>query len=119
MDLRHETQFFSVDNDIKPHISPLYKKDSTMIETDRQRRWWFANHPQFSEGRTERKGTRNQKEAHRTPSYSPKDVDAYVDERLKHADGSHADLLKSIKRNFGSKGDSEAKSRGNEIRSGC
>lgn len=72
-----------------------------MIETEQQRRWWFATHPEFSRpekgGRT---GT-HEKRGRESPKVSPKAVDEYVDRMLPYQDGPVADPLKSVKRNFG------------------
>jgi hypothetical protein len=72
-----------------------------MIETDEQRRWWFATHPEYS---WSNKGGKNREEGQEDgggDSVSPEDVDAYVNEALKYVDGPLADLLQSIERNFG------------------
>jgi A nuclease family of the HNH/ENDO VII superfamily with conserved AHH len=76
-----------------------------MIETEEQRRWWFATHPEYSwSPRGIREGSdRGENE----DKVDPKEVDAYVDEALKYETGSVADLLKSIKRNFGTEGNSQ------------
>lgn len=71
-----------------------------MIETEEQRRWWFATHPEFSHKRTGSQG-HNKNDNQRV---RPEDVDAYVDRALKYESGSVADLLRSIKRNFGTEG---------------
>lgn len=68
-----------------------------MIETEEQRRWWFATHPEYS---ASHRGTRNE------GGVDPKEVDKYVDKALKYETGPVADLLKSVKRNFGTEGDS-------------
>ncbi|MEW6350870.1 MAG: Tox-REase-5 domain-containing protein [Thermodesulfobacteriota bacterium] len=67
-----------------------------MIETDAQRRWWFATHPDYSRsgGGTHRGGQNNKK-------VSPEAVDVYVNEHLQYVSGPVAELLKSVKRNFG------------------
>jgi hypothetical protein len=63
-----------------------------MIETEEQRRWWFATHPQYS---WSRRGIRKE------GGVDPEEVDKYVDNALKYETGPVADLLKSVKRNFG------------------
>jgi hypothetical protein len=67
-------------------------KGDPMIETEDQRRWWFATHPEYS---WSRRGIRSEGKV------DPRDVDKYVDEALKYEKGPVADLLKSVKRNFG------------------
>ena len=67
-------------------------KGDPMIETEDQRRWWFATHPEYS---WSRRGIRSESKV------DPRDVDKYVDEALKYETGPVADLLKSVKRNFG------------------
>jgi hypothetical protein len=64
-----------------------------MIETEQQRRWWFATHPEFSSNR---------------PNYraQAEGIDAYVKERLKYeADSKIIDLLNLIGQIFGSQSD--------------
>ena len=68
-----------------------------MIETEDQRRWWFATHPEYN---SSRRGTRNE------GGVDPQEVDRYVDKALKYETGPVADLLKSVKRNFGTESQS-------------
>jgi hypothetical protein len=82
-----------------------------MIETEEQRRWWFATHPQYSSSRRGIRDGADHEGSH--DKVDPKEVDAYVDEALKYETGSVADLLRSVKRNFGTEGDSQ-KGRQNE-----
>jgi A nuclease family of the HNH/ENDO VII superfamily with conserved AHH len=75
-----------------------------MIETEEQRRWWFATHPQYS---WSRRGIRGGSGGEANDDkVDPKEVDAHVDEALKYETGPVADLLKSVKRNFGTEGNS-------------
>jgi hypothetical protein len=67
-----------------------------MIETEEQRRWWFATHPEYS---WSRRGIRKE------GGVDPEEVDKYVDKALKYETGPVADLLKSVKRNFGTEAD--------------
>jgi len=80
---------------------PHPRKEKIVIETDDQRRWWFATHPEYSWSRRGNKtsGPKHDKEA--AEKVRPEDVDAYVDNALKYADGDVAYLLKSVKRHFG------------------
>ena len=73
-----------------------------MIETDEQRRWWFATHPEYS---WSRRGIRNEVEV------DPEEVDKYVDKALKYETGPVADLLRSVKRNFGTEGETAKQGR--------
>jgi len=75
-----------------------------MIETDEQRRWWFATHPEFSWNQKGGKSRARREERRDDDKVRPEDVDAYVDNALKYVHGSVADLLKSVKRNFGTEG---------------
>ncbi|MBI4965234.1 MAG: HNH/ENDO VII family nuclease [Desulfomonile tiedjei] len=75
-----------------------------MIETDEQRRWWFATHPEFSWSHKGGKDSGEGGEKSEDDKVLPEDVDAYVDHALKHVDGPVADLLRSVKRNFGTEG---------------
>jgi hypothetical protein len=72
-----------------------------MIETDEQRRWWFATHPEYSWSYREGKTQRQPQEQQDDDKVRPEDVDAYVDNALQYVHGTVADLLKSVKRNFG------------------
>jgi hypothetical protein len=73
-----------------------------MIETEEQRRWWFATHPEYS---WSRRGIRKE------GGVDPEEVDKYVDKALKYETGPVADLLKSVKRNFGTESQVEEKDR--------
>lgn len=77
-----------------------------MIETDEQRRWWFATHPEYSWSLQGRESHREQKENAEDHKVRPEDVDAYVDNALKYVHGPVADLLRSVKKWFGTEGDS-------------
>ncbi len=75
-----------------------------MIETEEQRRWWFATHPEYSWSRRGiRGGTGRESNDDRV---RPEEVDTYVDHALQYVSGPVANLLKSVKRNFGTEGDS-------------
>jgi hypothetical protein len=78
-----------------------------VLETDEQRRWWFATHPEYSWSRTGTRDHRQREEKEATGKVRPEDVDAYVDEALKYEKGPVAELLKSVKRNCGTEGVSE------------
>ncbi len=75
-----------------------------MIETEEQRRWWFANHPEYSSSRRGGKDLGKREEKEDDDRIRPEDVDAYVDESLKYETGLVAELLKSVKREFGTEG---------------
>jgi len=77
-----------------------------MIETDEQRRWWFATHPEFSWSHKGGKDRGEGEEKGADDRVRPEDVDAYVDNALKYVHGPVADLLRSVKRNFGTEGES-------------
>jgi hypothetical protein len=72
-----------------------------MIETEEQRRWWFATHPEFSWSRKGGGNRRKQEEKEGADKVRPEEVDTYVDNALPYVDGPVAELLKSVKRNFG------------------
>ncbi len=63
-----------------------------MIETEDQRRWWFATHPEFS---WSRRGIRGDNKV------DPAEVDQYVNRALKYESGPVGELLKSVKKHFG------------------
>jgi len=75
-----------------------------MIETDEQRRWWFATHPEYSRSRRGTKTGRRKAEEKEPEKVRPEEVDAYVDNALQYVSGPVAELLKSVKRNFGTEG---------------
>jgi hypothetical protein len=87
---------------------PAFRKVSNeegsyeMLQTEEQRRWWFANHPEYSSHKTGAKHARASEIDHSSSKINPKDVDAYVDKALNYVSGSVADLLKSVKYHFGS-----------------
>ena len=76
-----------------------------MIETEEQRRWWFATHPEYSSSRRGLRGGSDRRK--NEDKVDPKEVDAYVDEALKYETGPVADLLRSVKRNFGTEANSQ------------
>ncbi len=76
-----------------------------MIETEQQRRWWFATHPEYSRPENEERTGTHEKQGRESPKVSPKAVDEYVDTMLAYQDGPVADLLRSIKKNFGTEGE--------------
>ncbi len=89
-----------------------------MIETEEQRRWWFATHPEYSWSRRGGTNRGHKEEKEEDDRVRPEDVDAYVDEALKYVDGSVADLLKSVKRNFGTEGDTRKGGQGSGVWAG-
>jgi len=76
-----------------------------MIETEEQRQWWFATHPEFSWSRKGGQNRSRKEEEKGADKVRPEDVDAYVDNALNYVHGPEAELLKSVKRNFGTEGD--------------
>jgi hypothetical protein len=71
-----------------------------LIETENQRRWWFATHPEFSH-----EGERTRKPQKESSGISPEDVDRYVEEALKHQrDPVIIAILEATKRWFGTEG---------------
>jgi hypothetical protein len=78
------------------------KGGKVLIETENQRRWWFANHPEFSHKRTGNQGHEDEDEDNE--KIRPEAVDKYVDEQLPYARGNQAELLKLIKQIFGTEG---------------
>jgi len=77
-----------------------------MIETDDQRRWWFATHPEFSWSKRGSGSRGHRKEEKKAQKFWPEDVDAYVDEQLKYATGTEAILLEAIKHHIGTEASS-------------
>ena len=77
-----------------------------MIETEKQRRWWFATHPEYSSRRTGAGGREHDEDD--ADKVRPEDVDAYVDEALKYQrDSTIIELLKLIKFWFGTEFESK------------
>ena len=73
-----------------------------MIETDEQRRWWFATHPEYSWSRRGIQRGEHGHEEHEPPAHSPEEIDAYVAEGLKYfPTGPVAALLKALKWGLG------------------
>jgi hypothetical protein len=86
-----------------------------MLATDQQRRWWFATHPEYSQGHKGEGAGKNNEEGEEPEKVSPKDVDDYVDNALKYVDGPVADLLKSVKRWFGTEEESQSAAQGSRV----
>jgi len=76
-----------------------------MIETEEQRRWWFATHPEYSRSYKGAKKPHKDEQTEDHGKVRPEDVDAYVDHALQYVHGPVAGLLKSVKRNFGTEGE--------------
>lgn len=55
-----------------------------MIETEEQRRWWFATHPEYSWSRTGRGGRSRRTNGKKSSRPSPEAIDAWADERLSY-----------------------------------
>jgi hypothetical protein len=69
-----------------------------LIETDQQRRWWFATHPEYSHRSSCRSGAKDDK----SEKLDPEKVDDWADGRLKHEkDPVARELLKQAKFWFG------------------
>ena len=49
-----------------------------MIDNDKQRRWWFANHPEYSSSYTGAKQQAKHAEDDQGDKVSPQEVDDYV-----------------------------------------
>jgi hypothetical protein len=80
-----------------------------MIETENQRRWWFATHPEYSWSGSRARTRADDDDRDDADKVAPEDVDAYVDNALQYVDGPVAAFLTSIKRNFGTEGDSQGR----------
>lgn len=73
-----------------------------MIETDQQRRWWFAAHPEFSSSRRGEKSKHYGDEDKESGGPSREFVDKQMDELLKHEkDDFFTYLLQDVKFWFG------------------
>jgi hypothetical protein len=69
-----------------------------LIETDQQRRWWFATHPEYSHRSTGRRGAKSDD----SDKIDPERVDDWADERLKdERDPVAIELLNQAKFWFG------------------
>lgn len=79
-----------------------------MIETEAQRRWWFATHPEFSGGRKGERTGRHKQGKGESDKVSPEVVDEYVERALEHeTDEVVIELLKRTKFWFGTEFDSK------------
>ncbi len=79
-----------------------------MIETEAQRRWWFATHPELSGGRRGDRVGKHKKGKGESDEVSPEVVDAYVEQALEHeTDDVVIEMLKRTKFWFGSEFDSK------------
>jgi hypothetical protein len=73
-----------------------------MIETDGQRRWWFATHPEYSWSRAKVGQSRPKEEARNPDKVTPEQIDAYVEKQLKHeADSNVIAILEELRVWFG------------------
>lgn len=79
-----------------------------MIETEEQRRWWFATHPEYSWSHKGGKHSSAKDDTEGDDRVHPEEVDAYVDNALQYVHGTVADLLRSVKRNFGTQAQAAA-----------
>jgi len=74
-----------------------------MIETEQQRRWWFATHPEYSHSRPGQRNHKQGKQDADSERVRPEQVDAYVNDRLRYErDKTAIDLLNLEKQLFGS-----------------
>jgi len=73
-----------------------------MIETENQRRWWFATHPEYSSGRSGHRSRKQHDRDEDSDKPTPESVDAYVNESLKYqSDEVIITLLEQLKFWFG------------------
>lgn len=73
-----------------------------MIETESQRRWWFATHPEYSWRHRGKKSNRRDPDE-KSDKVAPEQIDTWVDDRLKYErDEVGIELLKQVKFWFGS-----------------
>jgi hypothetical protein len=88
-------------------------KERLMIESEKQRHWWFANHPEYSNSYKGKRQKQDNEGDGGEEKVSPESVDAYVDEALNYVNGTVAALLKSFKRNFGTQAELSRKQQEN------
>jgi hypothetical protein len=73
-----------------------------LLDTDKQRRWWFATHPDQKGGRSRHKGKGPGGNNDNPDKIVPEKVDAWADDRLKYEkDPIGTELLKQAKFWFG------------------
>lgn len=70
-----------------------------MIQTDKQRRWWFAQHPEYSDGRSGAKGIGKRKGSSQPKDRSSEKADAHERKALAYAERLAATLLEYMKLN--------------------
>ncbi len=76
-----------------------------MLQTDQQRRWWFANHPEYSHGSSGGgRGRRSGRSKADSDKVTPEDVDAYVDDAIKYVPENIRTLLEIFKKTCGTEG---------------
>jgi len=78
------------------------------VHFSRQRRWWFATHPEYRWSRRGKRSDKHTEQDERHEKVSLEEVDAYVGEALKYATGTVVDFLGIIKKWFGTRGESQA-----------
>jgi hypothetical protein len=79
-------------------------EEDILLVTDKQRRWWFAAHPEYRAGAKEHERSDAEKGGEEG-KVSPEEVDAWVDEALKYASSEIIEeLLRLTKRWFGTAG---------------
>jgi len=80
-----------------------------LIETENQRRWWFATHPEFSSKKSGSRRRSSPEENQESEKVPPEQVDAMVDEKLKYErDRVVRELLKLMKFWFGTEFESKS-----------
>jgi len=73
-----------------------------MLETEKQRRWWFATHPEYRGTHSRRRKQSTDGSDKDSDKPSPEAIDAYVDEYLEHErDPFRADFMRAVKYWFG------------------
>ncbi len=76
-----------------------------MLQTDQQRRWWFANHPEYSHGSSGGgRGRGSGKGRVDSDRVTPEDVDAYVNDAIKYVPENIRTLLEIFKQTCGTEG---------------
>ena len=78
-----------------------------MEMSDKQRRWWFANHPEYSRSRTGATRSGQSQDDMGSAKIRPEDVDEYARNALKYLNGNEAALVKIIQKHFGTQAQTE------------
>ena len=82
------------------------KGELFLFGDNKQQGWWFETQPEYNQDSNRARSFEEIREITPTKKVRPEEVDAYVYNALQYVDEPVAELLKSVKRNFGTEGES-------------